>query len=163
MPDMLVRLYKLPSLHDALARTESHGITIRRPQAYEQRVVKEYIEKTFSTTWADEVVVAFTHHPVTAYIALEGDVIVGFGAYECTRRNYFGPTGVTETYRGKGIGHALLVACLYGLSELGYAYAIIGGAGPVDFYAKAVSAEIIEGSIPGIYTSCATFQITTEE
>lgn len=35
--------------------------------------------------------------------------------------------------------------------EQGYAYAIIGGVGPAEFYAKAVGAVLIEGSSPGIY------------
>jgi hypothetical protein len=33
----------------------------------------------------------------------------------------------------------------------GYAYAIIGGVGPVEFYAKTVGAIVIAGSQPGIY------------
>ena len=63
-----------------------------------------------------------------------------------------GPTGVAEKMRGRGIGTALLLACLYGLQDLGYTYAIIGGAGPVDFYKNAVGAidiPIDEGK--GIY------------
>ena len=35
--------------------------------------------------------------------------------------------------------------------ELGYAYGVIGGVGPADFYARAVGAMPIEGSSPGIY------------
>ena len=38
-----------------------------------------------------------------------------------------------------------------GLRELGYAYGVIGGVGPADFYARAVGAMPIEGSSPGIY------------
>jgi hypothetical protein len=34
---------------------------------------------------------------------------------------------------------------------LGYAYAVIGGVGPSDFYEKAVGAKIIEGSDVSIY------------
>lgn len=56
-------------------------------------------------------------------------------------------------YRKRGIGNALLIECLHGLWELGYSYAIIGGAGPVDFYARSVGATVIEGSVPGIYTA----------
>jgi hypothetical protein len=37
------------------------------------------------------------------------------------------------------------------LRELGYAYAIIGGAGPVEFYVKTLGAIPIPGSSPGIY------------
>jgi hypothetical protein len=36
-------------------------------------------------------------------------------------------------------------------ASAGYAYAIIGGAGPTAFYAKTVGAVAIEGSTPGIY------------
>ncbi len=33
----------------------------------------------------------------------------------------------------------------------GYAYAVIGWAGPTEFYEKTVGATIIEGSEPGIF------------
>ena len=33
----------------------------------------------------------------------------------------------------------------------GYAYAIIGGVGPAEYYRKSVGARLIEGSNPGIY------------
>ena len=44
-----------------------------------------------------------------------------------------------------------LIEALWGLHDLGYAYGIIGAAGPVAFYEKAVGARVIEGSWPGIY------------
>jgi len=47
----------------------------------------------------------------------------------------------------------LLVLSLLGLRELGYVYAIIGAAGPVHFYQKAVGAIVIPDSEPGIYSS----------
>ena len=43
-------------------------------------------------------------------------------------------------------------ACLRAMRESGYGYAIIGGAGPMKFYEKAVGATIIPDSKPGIYT-----------
>jgi len=55
--------------------------------------------------------------------------------------------------QGRGIGTALLLACLWGLRELGYVYGVIGGAGPVEFYEKAVGAIVISDSEPGIYTN----------
>ena len=54
-------------------------------------------------------------------------------------------------FRGQGIGKSLLIKCLEAMKQMGYGYAIIGGAGPIEFYEKAVQAEVIEGSIPGIY------------
>jgi hypothetical protein len=37
------------------------------------------------------------------------------------------------------------------MRDEGYGYAIIGSAGPVDFYNKMSGATVIEGSVPGIY------------
>jgi len=44
-----------------------------------------------------------------------------------------------------------LLEALYALKHEGYAYAIIGGVGPVDFYKNAVDAELINKSDPGAY------------
>ena len=41
--------------------------------------------------------------------------------------------------------------CLRKIETKGYAYAIIGGAGPEEFYRKVCGAEVIKGSTPGIY------------
>src|SRR5437588_10362562 len=89
--------------------------------------------------------------PVTVLIATRDQRVIGFAAYECTRKAFFGPTGVAETERGRGIGKALLIAALWGLRELGYVYGIIGAAGPVEFYQEAVGATVIPESEPGIY------------
>lgn len=153
MPDMLVRLYAMPPAAPSLERMQAEGITVRRAQAYERSIVRRFILKHFSEAWADETDTAFAHQPVTAYVALDGKRIVGFAAYECTRRDYFGPTGVLPDYRKRGIGLALLQVSLQGLADMGYAYAIIGGAGPVDFYVRGVGAEVIADSVPGIYTA----------
>lgn len=156
MPDMLVRLYDIPPPQQSLEAVKVHGVVIRRPQPHEQTIVRNFVEKHFSTGWADEMSIAFSHQPITGYIAVVDKKIVGFAAYECTRRAFFGPTGVAPEYRGKGIGLALLLMSLQGMVELGYGYGIIGGAGPVDFYAKACGAQIIENSVPGVYCAVAT-------
>ncbi len=88
---------------------------------------------------------------MSVYIAVLQKEIVGFAAYECTRRGFFGPTGVIESVQGRGIGKALLLACLWGLREMGYVYGIIGRAGPIEFYQKTVGAIVIRDSEPGIY------------
>lgn len=152
MPDMLVNLLKLPSLDAAIQRTAEAGVTIRRAQAYEITPVREFIQREWGSGWADETSVGFANKPVTVYIATFEGRVVGFGAYECTRRAFFGPTGVHPEHRQKGIGAALLLACLWGLRELGYVYGIIGGAGPTEFYARIAGATLIPDSSPGIYT-----------
>src|SRR5712692_821926 len=149
MPDLLVNLLKLPPL-EALVR--ELGVNIRRAQPFEITPVREFIEKSFSIAWADEISVGFANQPATVFIATRAGRVVGFAGYECTRKSFFGPTGVAENERGRGIGKALLIASLWGLRELGYVYGIIGGAGPVEFYQEAVGAIVIPDSEPGIYT-----------
>lgn len=148
MPDLLVNLLKLPSLD----RLNDESVNIRRAQPFEITPVRKFIEQNFSVAWADEISVGFASKPVSVVIATREGHIIGFAGYECTRRAFFGPTGVAESERGQGIGSALLIASLWGLRELGYVYGIIGGAGPVEFYQKAVGAIVIPDSEPGIYT-----------
>jgi predicted N-acetyltransferase YhbS len=152
MPDLLVNLGNLPSLAPLLANLESQGVTVRRAQAFEITALRKFIEREFTVSWADEVSVGFANKPVSVFIATMDKKIIGFAAYECTRRSFFGPTAVSKTQQGGGVGTALLIASLNGLSELGYVYGIIGGAGPVEFYEKAVGAIVIPDSTPGIYT-----------
>src|SRR6267378_2042155 len=148
MPDLLVNLLKLPSLD----QLQDEAVNIRRAQPFEITPVRDFIEKNFSVAWADEISVGFANKPVTVVIATRSGRVIGFAGYECTRKAFFGPTGVVESERGSGIGTALLIASLWGLRELGYVYGIIGGAGPVEFYERAVGAIVIPGSAPGIYT-----------
>ena len=61
-----------------------------------------------------------------------------------------------------GIGKALFLSCMHSMAANGYAYAIIGGVGPADFYAKAVGATIIEHSSPGIYRDQLTKEKTKD-
>jgi ribosomal protein S18 acetylase RimI-like enzyme len=151
MADMLVRLYDLPDVSEAVAALAEEGIVIRRPQPWELTALRGFIKNHFSEGWADETTVGFANKPISVFIAQEGSRIVGFAAYECTRRNFFGPMGVDEAYRKRGVGGLLTVACLEAMARMGYGYAIIGSAGPKDFYHKCCGAEVIENSEPGIY------------
>src|SRR5262245_30465303 len=146
MADLLVNLLKLPPID-----TLDPKVFIRRAQPFELSTVRQFIQQNFSATWADEASVGFANKPVSVFIAVMDNKLVGFAAYECTRRGFFGPTGVVESVRGLGIGKALLISSLIGLRELGYVYAIIGAAGPVHFYQKTVGAIVIPDSEPGIY------------
>lgn len=151
MPDMLVNLLKLAPLEPILAELKQAGVIVRRPQPHEMTPVREFVLANFEAGWADEISVGYANKPVSVYLAIRDGSVVGFGAYECTRRCFFGPMGVAERERGSGIGRALLLACLWGLREMGYVYGIIGGAGPTEFYERAVGATLIPDSVPGIY------------
>jgi predicted N-acetyltransferase YhbS len=153
MPDLLVNLLKLP------VTTEAPGeFLVRRAQPFELSIVREFVAENFSQRWADEISVGFAHQPVSVFVATkENDQrkqreLIGFAAYECTRRGFFGPMGVAESAQHEGAGKALLFAALTALREMGYVYAIIGAAGPVRFYQKTVGAIVIPDSEPGIYS-----------
>ena len=148
MPDMLVRLYALPEGRPSRLDPD---VRIRRALAAERRVVIPWIEERFGAGWAGEAETAFSSTPARIHIAHHRDRIVGFACHDVTALGFFGPTGVDETMRGKGIGEALLVESLLSMRAAGYAYAIIGGVGPAEFYARAVGAVEIAGSTPGIY------------
>lgn len=151
MPDLLVKLYELPPMHALIDSLAAQGITIRRAIAPEKYLVTAWVRDHFGAGWASETDVAFSNHPPTVFVAVHEEKCVGFACCDATMKNFFGPTGVDDALRGRGIGRALLLACLHDMWARGYAYAIIGAAGPVDFYAKAVGATVIEGSTPGIY------------
>lgn len=152
MKDMLVRLMELPDASELEKRlSEKEKIVFRRAIAPEKHLVREWVMEQFGAYWKSEVEVAFSRQPVSCWIAQRGNEILGFACYESTARNFFGPTGTKETERGKGIGKVLLIKSLESLREMGYAYAIIGGVGPTEFYEKAVGAKLIEGSEVSIY------------
>lgn len=151
MPDMLVKLYELPDLAPFMQRQQQAGITIRRAIAPEKHVVVDWVQQHFGRGWASETEVAFCRDPVSCFIAVENEELIGFGCHDATYRGFFGPTGVAEDRRGRGTGAALLIACLHAMRVQGYGYAIIGAAGPTDFYSRIVGAIVIEDSWPGVY------------
>jgi len=155
MHDMLVRLYALPSLDEAVAACATRGVTIRRALAPERHTALDWVRAHFASS-AAEVEAAFAQVPVNCFIAVRDGAVLGFACYDVTCRNYFGPEGVATGERGHGIGRALLLAALHAQRAQGYAYAIIGGVGPAGFYAKTVGAVAIADSTPGIYSTLLT-------
>ncbi len=86
-------------------------------------------------------------------ITTEGKTLLGFTCYDVTCRGFFGPTGVAPEARGKGIGKALLLAALHRLHADGFAYGVIGQAGPVEFYKQTCGAVEIPGSEHGVFAN----------
>ncbi len=151
MPDMLVKLYDLSDASSLIEALSDHGIVIRAAMSYEKIQVTEWVRNIFGRAWASECDVSFSNHPVSCFIAIEAGKIIGFACYDSTCKNFFGPIGVAETRRGAGIGKALLLSCLHAMRANGFAYAVIGGVGPAEFFYKAVGATTIERSSFGIY------------
>ena len=122
MSDMLVKLYDLAESRLLLSQTIPSDVTIRKPLGLERSLIVQ---------WARE--------------------LVGFACYDAAALGYFGPIGVLEALRGKGVGKALMFACLLEMKLKGYGCAIIGWVGPQEFYEKTVGAITIPDSTPGIW------------
>ena len=151
MSDMLVRLYAMPDHSPLVADLQRQGLEIRRAMVPEKHLVVEWVRQTFGDGWASETEKGMFNTPVSTFVAAENGAMVGFACYDATYRGYFGPTGVAEATRGRGVGKALLWVALRAMYDADYGYAIIGGVGPREFYAKAVGAQVIPESTPGRY------------
>ena len=144
---MLVRLYDLDPAPPAIPPR----VVLRPAMAYETSLVRDWIAEHFTLGWADEFFATTAALPATNLLAVEDGQILGFACYDATAKGFFGPTGVHPNHRGRGLGQALLLHTLHRMRHAGYAYAIIGGVGPADFYTRVANAVPIPGSTPGAY------------
>lgn len=147
--DILVKLYDLPPLD--LSRTDAAGVVVRRPIAPEKHIVTAWVGQHFDRAWVSESERAFVNRPITCFVAIRDQEMLGFACWDAASLGIWGPTGVAEAARGQGIGAALLMATLHAMREQGYAYAVIGAAGPIEFYQRTLGGIVIPGSWPGLY------------
>ncbi len=154
MTDLLVKLYELNDDWAFLSEQANQGITIRKPLGPEKHFLVDWVRETFEAGWASEMDMALSNRPISCFVAIHNQTPIGFACYDATALGFLGPMGVDESYRGKGNGRALLLACLLDMKLKGYGYAVIGDVGPVAFYQKTVGAIEIPDSTPGIYKDC---------
>lgn len=145
---MLIRLY---DLQPAAAGSGSNGIVCRKPLAPEHDLTIHWVTEQFTPGWASEARVALTNRPVSLFIAIRSEVLIGFCCYDATARGFVGPIGVAEPERGNGVGAALLLACLHDMCTMGYGYAVAGAVGAPGFFQRVAVATEVEGSVPGVY------------
>jgi GNAT superfamily N-acetyltransferase len=163
MADMLVKLYNLPDARPLLARLEKQNIWVYRDNASNKPLVVNWVREYFNDSWANGCEAAYNNRPPTNWIAVErqpapenpsspydmpAERLLGFACSDAGYRGIFGPTGVREDCRGRGIGAALLLACLYGMASDGYPYAVIHWVGPAAFYERVAGAVLIPDSEP---------------
>lgn len=147
MADFIVKLYDLSEEFIAEAYKKRRGITIRKPMGCERGSVKNWVRENFDDGWANEAEAAMSNSPISCFIAVQDNEILGYSGYDSTCLGMYGPVGVAKRCRGLGIGKALLSATLLDMKAKGYMYAIIGNVGPEEFYKRTVGAIEIEDSL----------------
>lgn len=149
MGDLLVPLYRL----ERFPSPPPGGFTVRRPFASERRIVVDWVLEEFGEGWAGEIERTFSGQPVSSFVAVgKESTLAGFACYDASWKGFFGPTGVGETFRSRGLGESLLRRTLTAMGEAGYAYAVIGASGADAFYREKVGAIPIPDSEPGPYS-----------
>lgn len=137
---MLVNLMQLPDVPKL-----REGILIKRALIVDKNRILDFVNQFFEG-WDCEVEKALMSNPGGCFIAVRERELVGFACYDSTAPDFFGPTGVREDMRGKGVGKALLIRTLHAMREAGYVYAVIGAVNDAaEFYEKTVGARFIEG------------------
>jgi len=64
MPDMLVKLYELPSWEEKAKKLTEKGIKVRRAIPPEKAKILDCIEDKFQKAWRSEADVAFSKSPL---------------------------------------------------------------------------------------------------
>lgn len=148
---MLIKLYALELAPEASAAAEMDIAVVRKPIGPDHDAVRHWVAAGFGPGWASEAQVALSNRPVTLWIAVRRGTLLGFACFDATARGFLGPIGVDAAARGRGVGAALLRACLHDMRSFGYGYAIAGGVSAPGFFERVAGAVEIAGSSPGLY------------
>ena len=162
--DMLIPLYDKNLTTNLcpwgeIAALEKENIKVIRPLPGDHHKLLKHFDLVMriSPGWLSELQVALTAQPVTCFIAVdmskpESPYPVGFSCFDATAKGLIGPIAVDEEYRRRGIASAIVKRSLYAMSEMGYAYAVVGWVSSSEFYSKNFRAMPINNSDPGLYS-----------
>jgi mycothiol synthase len=121
----------------AATAAATHGVEVRRARR-DERPLLAAIAAEFGGAWPFEVERALGHEPAPGvHVALHDQTYCAFAAHDGNNRGlgWFGPTGTWPAYRGRGLGEALLVACLVDVAAE-HAHCEVAWIGPRPFYEK---------------------------
>jgi len=115
---------------------------VRRARVDETELL-DAVANDFGGAWPFELANALRHTPVGVHVGLRAGVYCAFAAHDGNNRGlgWFGPTGTWPDHRGKGLGEALLLACLVDVAGA-HDRCEVAWIGPRPFYEK--SAGIVE-------------------
>jgi GNAT superfamily N-acetyltransferase len=107
----------------------SENIDIHIASEYELPDIYNFIKLNFSPSWALEIKDAVEDRSSPAFCTVAVDSaaanIAGFAVFHATNPFWFGPMGVKELYRNRGIGRALTLEVLKRAKQLGFSSIMI--------------------------------------
>lgn len=119
---------------------------VRQAVQSDLKELLQFVKCEFGERWIEAVNKGFQNYKeIPIFIAVEDEKIIGFACYDIVRgkKGLFGPMGTAKNNRVKGVGRELLHRCLSDMKKIGYEYAIIGQAGPIEFYEHTCNAKLI--------------------
>jgi GNAT superfamily N-acetyltransferase len=119
------------------------GILFRRAGGGDYAGLMDLLRSNWPS-WIPEVGAALENSPASLYVAVRGDDVLAFAAFDANNRGagWFGPMGTAPAARRRGIGHVLLFRCLADMAAQGHRYATIPWVDPVDFYRQCAGAAV---------------------
>lgn len=116
------------------------GYELRRARPDDARALTAEIAASFSAGWAFEVGRALACEPPAVHVALApgSGALAAFAVHDGNNRGlgWFGPAGTLPAHRGRGLGAALLRACLTDIAAAGHEVCEVAWIGPREFYAR---------------------------
>ncbi|HWU87571.1 MAG TPA: GNAT family N-acetyltransferase, partial [Kofleriaceae bacterium] len=118
------------------ARAAARGYEVRRAHPGERELL-DAIAAEFGGAWPFEVLRALDHEPAGVHVACRDGAYCAFAAHDGNNRGlgWFGPTGTWPAHRGRGLGEALLLACLVDVAA-SHARCEVAWIGPRPFYER---------------------------
>jgi ribosomal protein S18 acetylase RimI-like enzyme len=130
------------------ARAAAAGYEVRRARP-DERALPGAVAAEFGGAWPFELARALGHEPAGGpggpggsggsgvHVALRDGAYCAFAAHDGNNRGlgWFGPTGTWPAHRGRGLGEALLLACLVDVAAA-HARCEVAWIGPRPFYEK---------------------------
>jgi len=141
--DLIVHLDQIDlDCAPAVARLAAEGLRLGRATPELVTKAAAFALGQFSSAWEWEVGHSASFDPIPLFVALDGQEVVSFAAYDVSGPGRFGPTGTLATLRRRGLGGTLMRMCLADIRERGDSTCTIGWAGPIGYYARAVDARM---------------------
>lgn len=119
------------------AAAATKGYEIRRASS-DERALLDAVAGEFGGAWPFELERALGHEPAGVHVATRDGAYCAFAAHDGNNRGlgWFGPTGTWPAHRGKGLGEAVLLACLVDVGTE-HGRCEVAWIGPRPFYDKA--------------------------